>query len=707
MRVLLSWLADYVNVPVEPSELADSLIMRGLEVAAVETIDPVPLPPWRTAGANAKSDVVIDLEITANRPDCMSILGVAREVATTYRQPLRVRAIGTARASTPSTPDHDDLKVLLEDPEGCPRYSASVADVKVSSSPAWLAGRLTAAGVRSINNIVDITNYALIELGQPMHAFDLERLGGHTLKIRRARPGERIRTLDGLDRTLTAAMLVIADAEKPQAIAGVMGGAQSEVGAATRRVAFESACFESRTVRRTSKILGLKTEASTRFERGTDVNTPVGGLDLAARLLEVTGAGKVVGPQVDRYPSPRAPRRVPLRSARLESLSGVHVPGPEVERILTSLGFQPAANTDGWQVEVPTVRVDVFREADLVEEVARHYGFDRLPATFPVLESAAQPPDVRIPRDQLVRRVLTSAGFSEAVTFAFIDEKAAEAFKSADSDDLVAIDNPLSAKFVVLRGTLIPGLLDSIVHNVNREQPDVQLFEVGGRFSKSNGETRGVGLVWTGRAGAIHWSAPSRQADFFDMKGVVEALSAALALSIRIVPTSQPWLTAGRAGRIVDDGTSQEIGFIGQLAPGVTSARGLPRALDVYAAELDLDQAWILSAERRSESRSEIVRAIRPLPKFPAIVRDLSILVASGLPAGTVRGTIGSAAPDTLEVVREFDRYTGKGVPDGQVSLSFRLTFRSPHRTLTDVEVQQAMDGIIAALVRDHQAIQR
>jgi phenylalanyl-tRNA synthetase beta chain len=504
MKVPVSWLRDFVDVTASPEELGETLNLRGFELSSVE----------RTS----TDDAVLDFEVTANRPDALSIIGFAREVGTAYSLPVKP-LVPKPLPSAPAT----DVTVRLEAADLCPRYAAAVADVRIGPSPAWLAARLQACGVRPINNIVDVTNYVLIELGQPMHAFDLEKLGGREIRIRRATPGERITTLDGTDRALDPDMLVIADAERAQAVAGVMGGGLSEVNPSTKTIVLESAFFNPRSVRLTSKKLGLKTEASARFERGADANAAVKGLERAIALIEEIGAGKGRGGAIDEYPAPVASRTLDLRRARIQRILGTEVADADVERILESLGFEIRRKDDGWDVTVPTFRVDVQREIDLIEEVARHYGYDRLPSTFPALTDPAPPSDPRIERDRLIRRVLLGAGCSEALTFSFIDASLAAHF--ADPGDIVPIGNPLSAQFAVLRPSLLPGLLTSVAHNRHRERADVQLFELGACMTRG-GESRHVAVALTGDTGGAHWSGGRRPFDFFDVKGIVEGLAA-------------------------------------------------------------------------------------------------------------------------------------------------------------------------------------
>jgi phenylalanyl-tRNA synthetase beta chain len=383
VKVLLSWLRDFVDVPLPASALADRFMMLGLEVASVREIAAGPVAPFSAGGG---PDAVIDIEVTANRPDCFGLLGVAREVSAALDLPLRLpgqASSGPLLAAEILEPGQDPaLTVVLEDDDLCPRYSAAVAEVSMAPSPPWLAQRLELCDIRPIANVVDVTNYVLMEIGQPMHAFDLAGLAGAELRIRRALSGESITTLDGQLRTLDMEMLVIADAQRAQAIGGVMGGRASEVGPATKTIVLESACFDPRSVRRTSKKLALKTEASTRFERGSDIGATVLGLRRAAALLKLIGAGAARGAAIDRYPSPAEPRRLHLRRDRVARLLGVRVPDEEIQRTLPRLGFALAEAAGGWNVTVPTARVDVAREADLIEEVGRHHGFDRLPPAF-------------------------------------------------------------------------------------------------------------------------------------------------------------------------------------------------------------------------------------------------------------------------------------------------------------------------------------
>jgi phenylalanyl-tRNA synthetase beta chain len=682
MRLLLSWLRDFVDVKASADDIAETLGLRGFEVASVERL-----------GAD---DGVIDFDVTANRPDALSVVGLAREVATAYDLPL-------TPPSPPqrTTADSPHVTVTILDGERCPRYAAAVADVTSTQSPERMTDRLEAAGVRALSPLVDVTNYVLMELGQPLHAFDLDKLEDRSIRVRRAADGESLVTLDGVNRKLDPEMLVIADARRPQAVAGVMGGLDAEVSGATQRTVLESAYFKPASVRRTSKRLGLKTEASFRFERGADVAVPVRALERALQLIEEIGAGRQLGPIVDRYPQPRAFRRVMLRRDRLAAVLGMPVPDREVERILRALGLEAASVVDGWQTVVPTFRVDLEREVDLIEEVGRHYGFDRLTPVFPPVTEPAPPPDAKVVRDRWVRRRLTAIGLNEAVTFGVIEARAAQAFVSGSQQaSLVSVANPLSGKFDTLRPSLVPGLIDAVAHNRRHGRRDVALFEIGARFTASDGETQAVGIAWTGARTPKHWTGASRDVDFFDVKGAVEVLADGTGPSLRFAPVDLPFLVPGQAAAVTAGDVS--LGIAGRVAPEVAEARGAPRHDAIYVAELDLDRMWTL--------RHAPADIVRPLPRFPSVVRDLSIVVGDALPAEIIRGTIQAASRSgraPLVDLRFFDRYKGQGLADDAVSLSVRLTFQAPDRTLTDAEVQESFDAIVSALEHAHGARQR
>ncbi len=685
MKILYSWLRDFVDVPDGPAELGRRMSLRGLALEGIEAAPPGEAPPGAAA---VGEDAVLDFDVTANRPDCLSIVGIAREVATVYGLPLRVpspSADGHLRTATLAAVAEDSFAVRMDAPELCPRYVGAAAEVRVGPSPAWMQRRLTAQGVRPISNVVDITNYVLLELGQPMHAFDHARLRDATIVVRLATAGEPLTTLDGKARTLAPDMLVIADAARATAIGGVIGGADSEVRDATTRIVFESAWFLPRSVRATAKRLGLRTEASMRFERGADPGAQAAAMARACALLEIITAGRAAGTLVDAHARRQVPRVLRLTHRHVEGLLGMPVPAAEVERILTALGFAvEGAVAAGWRVTVPGWRPDVARPEDLVEEVGRHHGFEHLPATFPPVVQPPPPSDPRIARDTRVRRVMLAAGFFESITFAFIEEAAAAPF--AGGTPLIRLANPLSETFAVMRPSLLPGLVSAIGHNRRHEQRDVRLFEIATAFG-DDGERRALGAAWTGAAAGDHWSGHRRDVDFFDLTGAVEAVCGTFGVTPTFEPVDTAWLVAGRAARVVAGG--EPLGTAGLLEAAVADAHGVPRGDAVFVAELDLDRLTALAP--RGSTRVE------PLPRFPSVVRDVSLLVPDTLSAATVRDTMRAAAPPTLVGVREFDRYQGQGTPPGTVSVSLRFTFRAADRTLTDDEVATSLQRMVAA----------
>jgi phenylalanyl-tRNA synthetase beta chain len=705
VKVLVSWLRELVDVPVGIEALAERLHLAGFELASITPLDPVPGPDGPTTGP----DAVIDFEITANRPDALSVAGFAREVAALYDVPLRFRPAPLPSGAHPSAVG--PLRVTVQEPALCPRFTAALADVTVGPSPAWLAARLTACGVRSINNIVDITNYVLLETGHPIHAYDLARLAQSELRVRRAAPGEPVRTLDGVTRTASADMLVIADAARGQGFGGIMGGGDSEVTGTTTTIAVESAHFTPGQVRRTARRLGLATEASHRFERGADYDAAATALARALELVALIGAGTPRPGWIDAQAQPPAPRpALTLRRGRISRVLGYTIHDATVERILTALGFTLAATHssgregggDGWTVTIPSWRVDVAGESDLIEELARIDGYDRIPEAFPPLELPPPRPAPRLARDARLRTLARAAGFSESVTFSFVARDAARRF--ATDADIVTIANPLAETMAVMRPTLLAGLVDSVAHNRRREQKDVRLFELATIFRAGAGEHRALALASLGQAAATHWSGSGRAADLYDTTGAIGTLCGALGLEAAFAPGEAAFLTRESATAIAvrpvngaDGVEPRVIGILGEIAPAVAEAHGVPARERVFVAEIDLDLAldWT--------TRDDSVRA-QALPRFPSSSRDVSIVVDATLPATAVRGTIRRAAPPTLVSVEEFDRYQGKGVADGRCSLSLRLVFRAADRTLTDAEVQAAMDAIVAALHAEHDA---
>jgi phenylalanyl-tRNA synthetase beta chain len=627
---------------------------------------------------------VLDLDVTTNRVDCMNVYGVAREVAAIYG--LALRPLETA-ASERGAPASDALLVVIEAPELCGRFSARLLDVKVAPSPAWLRERLELVGIRSINNVVDLTNYVMLETGQPSHAFDLARVPGATLVVRWSREGETVETLDGQARTLPARVGVIAGkgGEPGLALAGIMGGASSEIQDETRTVALEAAWWDPLAIRRASRALGMHTEASHRFERGADVAGGRPALDRLAHLAEKIGAGSVRPGVIDVRGRERQARPIRLRSARADALLGAPVPWDRQQRTLEALGFQVAGTAAEAEVRPPTWRLDVAREADLVEEVGRHFGLDKIPSALPasgrvgLLRTSQR-------RERRIREVLTGIGMTEVINYAFV--------AGADVAPLPAVRlaNPLTSEQDTLRTSLaVPGLVGALRTNLRLGRKDAALFELGRVFlpaAERPREERRLGLLLAGQWYPRHWSLPPRPFDLFDVKGILELLFERLGVPAPRVDGGAPppeFLHPGRAARLQSEGRS--VGFVGVLHPELAERYELKSE----AVLLELDVESLL------EAPAGIAR-FRSLDRFPAVERDLSILCDASTPAAEIDARVRKAAGERLRSVSLVDRYTGNQVPAGKVSLTVSLRFQDRERTLTSEEVQASVDAVVREL---------
>jgi phenylalanyl-tRNA synthetase beta chain len=635
-------------------------------------------------------DWILEVEITPNRPDCLSVVGVAREVAALTGAPFRFPAVQVKEGE----PDIAALaSVEVEDRELCPRYTARlITGLTVAPSPPWLAQRLRAVGLRPINNLVDVTNYVLWELGHPLHAFDFERLAGHKVVVRRARPGERLRTLDGQDRPLSESMLLIADAERGVGIAGVMGGANTEVTPGTTRVLLESAYFNPVSIRRTSKRLGLATDAAYRFERGADIEGLREALDRASQMMADLAGGSVAKGILDLYPAPRPRPRIPLRLERIKRLAGTCPPKEEVLHILQRLGFAVDDAPSPPEIIVPSFRRDVSLEDDLVEEVIRIWGYDRIPSTLPggSLALVRRPPALR--RIALVRQALAGAGLAEVITYSFVDPRHLGVLGwDPASPDLMALRNPLSRERSVLRPSLVPGLLEAVTTNVQRQIPDVRCFEVG-RVFRSGGpeglaqEEVRVGIALSGPRAARTWFAGRERVDLYDAKGAAEHVLACLGVErYQVRPWARPFVEEGRGGEFLVAG--EAVGWFGELALGAREAYDV--ASPVFLAELSLDRLGALPPRR--------IR-YRALPRFPAVQRDVAFVMPRDLPVEEVEREIRARGGGLLKRVALFDLYAGESIDPGKRSVAWSLVFQADDRTLTDAEVNALHAAIVKAV---------
>ncbi|NMA72391.1 MAG: phenylalanine--tRNA ligase subunit beta [Firmicutes bacterium] len=635
---------------------------------------------------------VLEFETYANRPDYLSILGLAREWSAASGKSLRLPPAGCPEGEVPV---EERVAVSVEAPDLCLRYAARwVEGVTIGPSPRWMQERLLQAGMRPINNVVDVTNYVMLEMGQPLHAFDADRVregasGKATLVIRRARPGERLVTLDGVQRALTPEMLLIASPSKPLVVAGVMGGEEAEVHAGTRDVILEAATFHGPSIRRTSRQLGLRSESSLRFEKGLDPELVPLALDRAAALLAELAGGTVAKGRIDVYPEPRPKVWVSLATERANHLLGTQLSTETMAQALRALDFRVEATAEGLRALAPVGRTDIEREADLVEEVARVYGYDRIEPTLPASRQVGGLGPVFHARDRL-RDLLVGAGLSEAITYSFVDPQDLRHLGEPE-EAWLHLENPLSREQSVMRTTLLASLLPVARLNLNRfqysEEASVALFELGRVFSRNQPEEERLGLVLTGRHPVRSWQG-RRDLHFFDLKGLMELVADLAGLPLTLEPDGGFPYHPGQSARWVVEGAA--IGRFGALHPRVQAA-------------FDLADRWRRPVLVAEVSLAPLVAGLQRSPHarvpsaFPSVQRDLALLVPKAVPAGRVEAAIREAAGPFLESLELFDRYVGDQVGPDQVSLAYRLSFRAG-RTLTDAEVNAQVEAILGAL---------
>jgi phenylalanyl-tRNA synthetase beta chain len=649
------------------------------------------------------SDVVYDLEVTPNRPDLNSVIGIAREIAAVAGNELKIPTIQFL--DTESEPIGGLLSVQNGEPELCPRYTARIVrKVKVGTSPDWLKSILEKVGLRSINNVVDITNYVMLESGQPLHAFDYHLLKGNgtnppKIIIRRANESEKFTTLDGKERALTNQMLLIADETKPVALAGVMGGKNSEINANTTDVLIESAYFKPQNIRANSKKLELRTDSSYRFERGGDVEICDWASRRAAQLICDLAGGQVLGHAIDNFPQPTPAKPITLHFAKAKDLLGIGISHSEQVTFLTKLGLTVTERTPGiCTFKIPSWRVDLKREVDLIEEVGRLYGIEKIPATPPRGALGANAFDSVYDQIAEARRILTGLGLNEAQGQTLI---AKSEIRNQKSEEIVALANPLSSDMDVLRPSLLPGLIHSLRHNVARKNYDVALFEIGRVFNSQNGTTkeeRRIAIALTGQRALPFWSGGERDAKFdaYDLKGIAEEFFEQFGLRGIIFDRRDESTPLFLESAAISLGGKLPLGELGQLLPTLAKKYDLRDA--VFLAEFNLD----LLLARRNPAKS-----FKSLPQFPSIRRDVAMLVPEATTHESVLQTVKQTKPAILENVELFDVFRGKNIPEGQKSLAFAFTYRAPEKTLTDAEVNAAHEKLIAQLEQKLGAIVR
>jgi phenylalanyl-tRNA synthetase beta chain len=687
MFISYEWLKEITDTRLSPAELRERLTMVGLAIDAVE---------------EHNGDAVLDVEVPSNRPDCLSHVGIAREVSVIEKGHVRLPASETPKTEGRSA---DFTSVEIKDPDLCPRYAARlVRGVKIGPSPDWLVKRLEAIGQRPINNVADITNYVLHELGQPLHAFDFEKLGGRRIVVRRANAGEKLKTLDGVERTLTNEMLVIADAEKSVALAGIMGGEDSEISSQTKDVLIESAYFAPQSVRQTARQLGMDTEASRRFERGADPDGVLRAQQRCVELICALAGGVATEDAIDVYPQPFSERVVGLRMERIRELTSLTVETNEIVRILIGLGFERTGESDNRiNFKVPSWRIDVEQEEDLVEEVARHTGYDRIGSELPLANGVGeyQPGEMQ---QRSLRRALNAFGFDEAINFSFIPQENRFdliPWLAGREEHQPQLANPIIEDAAWMRSTLLPGLLTSLRHNLNHGIRDVRLFEIGRIFSGLGDqqlpqERLALALIATGGALEENRAQPDRELDFFDLKGALEAAVDWMNLSpLRFAQASVRHLRPGQTA-LISTGDGKAIGTIGRLAENVAASYKFRQP--VYVLELDLDA--LLSGPAKAIQYS-------PLPRYPSVMRDISLLVNRKVELAEIFAAVKNQHVADCRSVKLVGTFEGGNIPSSKRSVTLRLEYRSDDRTLRDEEVEECHSRLTAALLETFAAEQR
>ncbi|MEO7971700.1 MAG: phenylalanine--tRNA ligase subunit beta [bacterium] len=688
MLISYNWLRELTGTKLTPLELRERLTMVGLAIDSV---------------AESEGDSLLDVEVPSNRPDCLSHVGIAREVAVIDKSKVQCPKSKVAKTEGKAAVF---ASVEIADADLCPRYAARIVrGVKIAPSPEWLAKRLNEIGQRPINNVADITNYVLHELGQPLHAFDLAKLNGREIIVRRAGAGEKLQTLDDASRTLDTEMLVIADADRPVALAGIMGGLDSEISMSTVDVLIESAYFDPDSVRRTARKLGMDTEASKRFERGADCENVVNAQTRCVELICEIAGGTATEDAIDVYPSPLAARSITFRSERVESLTSLRVAVGEMDRILVALGFVSGTATKdkAKTFVVPSWRVDVSLEEDLVEEIARHVGYEHIGSDLPPSAMAGEYQPAELKRRK-IRRALTSLGFDEAINLSFIDPTHDEVFALAGVNQLpsqapfVKLSNPILEDAARMRPSLLPGLLQSLRHNFNQGTKDVRLFEIGRVFAGSEGaelphESESLGLIASGGASEQDRARATRELDFYDLKGALQAAVSALNLPPLVFAEAEvKHLRAGQAANIsLADGSV--IGSAGALSETISA--GYKFRQRVFVAELNLTPVFEL-AEHEIK--------YRPLPRYPSVVRDVTLLVGRSVGFSELVAKIESQEIEDYQRVQLVGTYEGQNIPPDKRSVTLRVEYRSDQGTLRDEEVEERHRRLLDSLLQKFNA---
>lgn len=673
MAVSINWLKDYVDFSSTPKELAHALTMAGIAIEGVEEKD---------------NDYTLELDLTPNRGDCLGMINLAREVAALNHNKVKIPALNITENDENI---HDYIKVDIADTDLCYRYTARlVKNVKIMPSPAWMQERLLNSGIRPINNIVDITNYVMLETNQPLHAFDYDLLSKEKrIVVRRAAANEKIVTLDEAERELDSEMLLITDNGRPVALAGVMGGLNTEITDNTVNVLLESACFNGVSIRKTSRKLALRSDSSIRFEKGADVNGLIFAVNRAADLMQELGEAEVVAGICDQYPDPLLPRQVLLRTEKVNSLLGTSLSSYEIKGFIEDLSFKYSETEKGLLVYVPSYRPDIEIEVDLIEEVARLYGYDRIETSLPGGSVRGGLTAYQSYKDKL--KDLMSRTFYEIMNYSFISPRYFDMLGLPVDSPLravVKVANPLSEEQSVMRTLLLPGLLDTVSRNLARKNSNLAFFELGSVFYPQVDLPRESLKLSAVVAGKLenNWLKNNVEMDFYYLKGILENFLLQLGIeNISFAAEACPGYHPGRSAQIYSQGL--ELGVIGEIHPQVRQNFNIKPRVCVF----ELDVASLFEQSNRRVMMDTIT-------KYPAVERDLAIMVGEELTAAEIIDAIKSAGTELLQNIVLFDVYSGDQVASGLKSLAFRMTFQSKERTLTEADVSTVMDEIITAL---------
>jgi phenylalanyl-tRNA synthetase beta chain len=670
MKVSINWLRELVELDCTNEEIIEKLNNVGLMVEDI---------------TKEENDLILDIETYPNRPDTLGHIGIARELSVCFKKPLKELDFPINWINEPV---ENFVEITIKDEELCPRYVGMVVrNIKIGESPDWLRKRLEHLGFRPINNVVDITNYVLLLTGHPIHAFDLERIEGRKVFIRKALPGEKILTLEEKIEALSPEMLVIADSKKPIAIAGVIGGEESGIKNETKNILIESAYFDPISIRKTSKKLGLITEASYRFERGADIESPPRAAHIAVSLLSSLG-GKVAKGMIDEYPNPRKQKSIVFRIKRAENIIGISLEKNFIEEIFNYLGCEiNKTNPNVWQIQIPSHRIDLEREIDLIEEIARFYGYEKIPSQLPLLKITENPFNAKRERIDQIRRLLTSFGFDEVINYSFTDPEKDNLFKNEKNP--VRLRNPITVLSSQMRTSLLGGLLQNIIWNFNRGAEGINIFEIGKVYEWMNEEPKeqlSLAIAGTGIFRGRHWKEGEKQTDFFILKGTVEALLEKLKfLPFSFEKENCDYFEDELSLSINVKG--EKIGYIGLIKGNIRETFEIEE--EVYAAEINLESLL---------NKSLPPVKFKAFSKFPSIIRDLSFTIDKKIPYKEIEKEIEKIAPPILKKFELYDYYKGSSIPPDKVSMTIRFIYSHAGKTLSAEEVQVVHNRILEDL---------